>query len=100
MNLKILDMAAAVLMPSRTTEKQGQTMKLHVELLGILADRDDVPHELELAAGATVARLMEHLDLASVDGLTFAINGRISRDRNCVLQDGDRILFVPPAVGG
>jgi len=75
-------------------------MKITLELLGILADRDDAVDRLELPADATIQQVVEELDLVHGINVTFTVNNRIVRDRAHVLREGDHLIIVPPVIGG
>jgi molybdopterin converting factor small subunit len=58
---------------------------------------------VELPAGASVARLLDELDLAGgAHGRVqiVAVNGQRRTDRDHVLHDGDSVRIFPFAVGG
>ena len=55
--------------------------------------------DVELAQGATVAQLLEHL---SINGRVqlVSVNGDPEPDRERVLEEGDRVRVFPFVVGG
>lgn len=58
---------------------------------------------LEIPEGATVARLLDELDLASGEHgrvRRVAVNGQTQPDHDYILHDGDQVRIFPFVVGG
>lgn len=55
--------------------------------------------ELEVAAGATVRDVLNHLAVASDQPVILLVNGRPAKDRQ-VLSEHDHLVFFPPLEGG
>jgi sulfur carrier protein ThiS len=78
-------------------------MQIHVKLFSRF--RQLLPKEaqgeayLELPEGATVAQLLEHLNISGRVQLV-SVNGEPEPDRDRVLRQGDRIRIFPFVVGG
>ena len=78
-------------------------MQVLVKLMGTL--RGKLPAEarggsqLDLAPGATVATVLEHLGIA---GQVHAVmvNDEMEPDRGRPLADGDTLVLLPPVAGG
>ena len=77
---------------------------VHVKLFATL--RQYYPHlglgeamPIELPAGATVGRLIEHLNLPAEEVKVTFVNG-IIRGEDYVLGDGDEVGIFPPVGGG
>ncbi len=75
-------------------------MKIQIELLGVLADEVQIASVIELPAGATVQQLVDRIGLSAQPGLSISINNRVVRDHRYVLHENDKVLFIPPAIGG
>ena len=77
---------------------------VHVKLFAML--RNQFPDlgigealAVDLPLGATVGRLIEHLDLPRDQVKVIFVNN-IIRKADCHLTDGDRIGIFPPVGGG
>jgi sulfur carrier protein ThiS len=71
---------------------------LHSYLKEFLPEDLDGEKEFELRDGATIADLVQIMELP--DSAAAAVNESIERDRGKVLQDGDHIRFLRPGAGG
>ena len=77
-------------------------MKVSVILHSYL--REKLPPEargratLELPEGARVKDVMAQLELP--DGLIFALNEQLERDKEAALKDGDSLRFLRAGAGG
>jgi sulfur carrier protein ThiS len=77
----------------------GLNLHVSVILKGSLAERFPGGRtEVELAGGATVAGLIEALDLPRASYI-FVINGAMA-DRGAPLRDGNHVQIHPPMAGG
>jgi sulfur carrier protein ThiS len=78
-------------------------MQVHVKLFSRF--RRHLPEEargeatVEVARGATVARLLDELELTGRVGLV-SVNDEPEPDRDRVLHEGDRVRIFPFVVGG
>lgn len=78
-------------------------MHIHVKLFSRF--RQHLPQEakgeayVELPEGATVAQLLEHLEISGRVQLV-SVNSKPEPDRDYVLHAGDRVRIFPFVVGG
>ena len=78
-------------------------MHVHVKLFSRL--REHLPHEargeatIDLPDGATLADLLNHLDLVQ-HAHVVSINDERENDRGRPLRDGDNVRILPFVVGG
>lgn len=80
----------------------SDSVRVHVTLLSRFAEHGnalDPEGCLFLPAGATVPDLAEALGIARKFVVIFLINGR-QGNKTDVLHNGDKVVLVPPAVGG
>ncbi|WP_035107259.1 MoaD/ThiS family protein [Desulfovirgula thermocuniculi] len=55
------------------------------------------PAEVEIFPGETPGTLMERLGIPPEEVEAVFVNGRVER-KDCPLQDGDRVAFVPAGI--
>lgn len=58
-----------------------------------------MPFEVNMPEGATLADLMNHLNLPREEVKTMFVNGR-AQSADWVLKAGDEVGFFPPIAGG
>ena len=79
-------------------------MKVHVRLFGTLGDgfpRHDPLHgfEVEVANGATVKHLIDHLEIPRKKVGVISVNNRLVKPYH-TLQEGDLVRVYRPIFGG
>ena len=80
-------------------------MRIEVRLHATLAEDVAIaaaaePLDVEIAAGAPVADLIDHLGLPAKDVHLVVVDGRIIHDRLIRLTEGSRVALFPPVGGG
>jgi thiamine biosynthesis protein ThiS len=75
-------------------------MQIRVQLMGTLKEKSPPQGGLEVPDGTTVAQLLERLQIDPRSVQVCTLNGRLVRDRNTPLHDGDELTVLPPVGGG
>ena len=75
-------------------------MEIQVKLMGILKEKTPHGGKLELPEGATVADVLQLLDVPGERVHVFTVNGSFERDRTKPLQADDELCVIPPVGGG
>ena len=75
-------------------------MEVQVKLMGILRDKTPPGGKLQLPPGATVADLLQQLQVPSSQVMLVTVNGQHQRDHTARLSPGDEVTVLPPVGGG
>ncbi len=75
-------------------------MQVRVKLMGMLREKTPAGGTLELPEGATVAQLLQRLDIPAREVMLVTINGQHQRDHSVRLSPGDEVTVLPPVGGG
>jgi molybdopterin converting factor small subunit len=85
-----------------TTSKKGNRMSHHITLKLFATLRSYIPPQADhfpIAPGTTVADVIRDLNIPEKDAKLIFINS-VRKDRDALLQDGDRLGIFPPVGGG
>lgn len=78
-------------------------MRVRVDYFAVLRDRAGRAHETLNTTACTPRELYRELtqrrNLPAESGLKVAVNDEF-RAWDCALEDGDRVVFIPPVAGG
>lgn len=75
-------------------------MRIRLKLMGVLKAKTPVGGALDVPEGATIADVLQALDIAPERLRVFTINGQFERDRARVLAPDDELTVIPPVGGG
>ena len=75
-------------------------MQVELKLMGYLKEKTPADGGLQLADGATIADVLQALDIGVGSVHVFTVNGSFIRDRDHPLADGDELTVLPPVGGG
>ncbi len=75
------------------------TVKLYADLRRFLPKGEDGPLYFTLAAGSTVADVIERIGVPVREEITAGIDNALAQ-RDTVLRDGDELLLFTPMEGG
>jgi molybdopterin converting factor small subunit len=75
-------------------------IQVHVKLMGMLKEKTPAGGMLELADGATVAAVLERLQIPPESVQLVTLNGQLVRDPNRPLAVDDELTILPPVGGG
>lgn len=75
-------------------------MKIQLKLMGVLKQQTPEDGSLSLPDEATIEQALHALEIPPDSVQVFTVNGKLERDRNRVLQDGDELSVIPPVGGG
>ncbi len=75
-------------------------MHIRVKLMGVLKEKSPPDGRLDVPQNATVASVLEQLQIPASLVQTCTINGQWVRDRNVTLNEGDELVVLPPVGGG
>ena len=75
-------------------------MEVRVKLMGMLRDRSPAGGVVQLPEGATVADLLQQLEIPAREVMLVTVNGQHQRDHSVRLSPGDEVTVLPPVGGG
>jgi molybdopterin converting factor small subunit len=75
-------------------------MRVRVKLMGVLKEKTPPDGMLDVPDNATVAAVLEHLQIEPALVQACTLNGQWVRDRSRVLAEGDELVVLPPVGGG
>ena len=75
-------------------------MRIRVQLMGMLKGHTPDGDHLELPDAATIADVLEKLQVDARAVQAFTVNGSIQRDPDTRLSDNDELVVLPPVGGG
>lgn len=75
-------------------------MEVKVKLMGALQSKTPEGGRIQLPDGASVADVLQKLDIGNEHVQTVMRNGKMENDRGCVLGDGDELMILAPVGGG
>lgn len=75
-------------------------MRVHIKLTGLLKAKTPEGGVLDLGEGATIGEALDQLQIPLQSVQIFTVNGRLVRDREYGLGEGDELTVLPPAGGG
>ena len=73
---------------------------VRVKLMGMLKQKSPPDGQLALAEGATIAHVLEVLQIPIDSVHVFTVNGTLERNKQRVLSDGSELTILPPVGGG
>ncbi len=68
--------------------------------MGVLKSKTPEGEQLELSNGATINDVLAALDIQPDSVQTFTVNGKLERNKDRELADGDELSILPPVGGG
>jgi len=84
-----------VIFPSNLTN-----MQIDLKLMGVLKPKTPQDGRLELPDSATIKDALLALEIPLDSVQVFTVNGKLVRDKNHTLNDGDDLTILPPVGGG
>ena len=75
-------------------------MRIAVKLMGLLKSKSPPDGVLEVEDDATIADVLQQLDIASGSVQVFSVNGQLERESSRRLADRDELSIIPPVGGG
>ena len=75
-------------------------MLVHLKLMGTLKTKTPPGGTLELPDNATIASVLQALDIRAESVQVFTVNGQLERNRDRVLGPNDELSVLPPVGGG
>ena len=75
-------------------------MEIRVKLMGVLKAKEPKDNRMELSDGATVADVLDLLEIPDKQVHTFSVNGSFGRDKTQSLSAGDDLMVLAPVGGG
>ena len=75
-------------------------MQVRIKLMGMLKGKTPESGLLEMDDGATIADVLDRLQIRWDSALVFTVNGRLVREGEHRLAAGDEFTVLPPVGGG
>lgn len=75
-------------------------MEIHLNLMGVLKEKTPEGKKVELPEGATVADLLDKLEIAPSQVQVITVGGKTVPDHSHPLADGNTVVMLPPVGGG
>ncbi len=75
-------------------------MQISLKLMGMLKAKTPEGGRLTIPDGAAIVDVLHALELDPASVQVFTVNGKLIRDRDHSLNDGDELSILPPVGGG